>query len=50
MKVKVIVSIFGTHKKGDELEMHKTTAAACIKHGKVVEIGKEKPAPKTSKK
>lgn len=35
VKVKVIVDKFGTYKKGDEIEMHPSTAAAVARNGKV---------------
>jgi hypothetical protein len=38
---KVIVSQFGIYNKGDKIEMHKTTADACVKGG-AVELVKAK--------
>ena len=40
VKVKVKVSKWGNYKKGDELEMHPTTAKACSKY---VELVTDKP-------
>ena len=42
MKVRVKVSVFGNYKKGDEIEMHDSTAKACIKHGKVEDVNTKK--------
>ena len=42
MKVKVVVAKFGNYKKGETLDMHPSTAAACIKSGTVEKVGKTK--------
>lgn len=38
VKVKVIAEKFGTYVKGDVIEMHKTTADACIKNEVVAKV------------
>lgn len=40
--VKVLIDGFGTHKKGDVIPMHETTAAACAENGAVELVGKAK--------
>jgi hypothetical protein len=35
VKVEVLTDDFGTYKKGDVLEMHESTAEACVVHKKV---------------
>ena len=49
VKVYVIVDNFGPHKKGKELEMHKTTADALIVNKKVSYKAKETKEIKSKK-
>lgn len=46
MKLTVIAKKFGNYVKGDTIEMHDTTAEACIKKGVVEKFGAKKPKAK----